>query len=71
MEVNSSVLWLTEKGTDFLDRLNDTSFIVDGHDGNDGSVGTNGGFEFGKGDKAISLNGEIGDVESFFLQLST
>lgn len=56
--------------SNFLNGLNDTNFIVDGHDGNNGSIRADSFFELLDVDQSVGLNWEVSDVETFLLQYS-
>jgi hypothetical protein len=55
---------------DLFQGLDDADLVVDSHDGDEGGVGSDGGFELGKGDETVLLDGEVGDVEAVLGEVS-
>lgn len=54
--------------TNFLDRLDDSDFVVDSHDRDEGSVRTNGFLQLLQVDDTVALNRQIRHFETFILE---
>jgi len=53
-----------------LERLHDADLVVDGHDGDEPGVWADGVLELREVDQAVAAHGEVGDLESFLLQVA-
>lgn len=56
---------------DLLNRLDDTDLVVDGHDTDEGSLGSDSSLEIFHLDEAVVLNGKICDLETLILKMAT
>ena len=55
----------------FLDRLDDPCLVVDGHNRNQGGVGSDCVLKLFKRNDAITLHGEVSNVKALLLQFTT
>ena len=69
VEVNTPVL--PDDGSNFLQRLDYTSLVVDGHDADERGVRPNGLLELFQTDDSVLLDRKVGHVEPFLAQFST
>lgn len=57
--------------SNLLDRLYNTNLVVDGHDADNGGIGTHRGLELGHVDETVVSYWQVSDGEAFILQMST
>lgn len=68
VEEDASVL--ATDGANLLERLDDANLVVDGHDRNEGRIGSDRGLELLKRNETVLLDGKVGDVEAVLAEVS-